>query len=45
MKHSFPKENDPCATHKEVRLVEVVGDIPANLAILASLLHHSVEEG
>lgn len=37
--------NDSCATHKEVRLVEVVGDVPANFAVLASLLHHSMEEG
>lgn len=37
--------NDSSATHKEVRLVEVVGDVPANLAVLASLLHHSMEEG
>ncbi len=36
---------DSRSTYEEVRLVEVVGDIPANLAILASLLHHSMEEG
>lgn len=36
--------NDSCSTHEEVRLIEVVGDIPANLAVLASLLHHSMEE-
>ena len=33
-----------CVTYEEVRLVEVVGDIPTNFAILASLLHHSMEE-
>ena len=32
-------------THSEVRLIEVVWHIPANFAILASLLHHSMEEG
>ena len=31
-------------THSEVRLIEVIGHIPANFAILASLLHHSMEE-
>lgn len=31
-------------TYKKVRLVEVVGDVPANLAILAPLLHHGMEE-
>ena len=29
----------------EVGLVEVVGDIPADLVVLAALLHHGVEEG
>lgn len=32
------------ATYKEVRLIEVARDIPANLAILSSFLHHSMEE-
>lgn len=31
--------------HKEVGLVEVVGDVPSYLAVLSPLLHHSVEEG
>lgn len=39
------RENHFRATYEEVRLVEVVGDVPANLAVLASLLHHSMEEG
>lgn len=34
----------PCVTYKEVKLVEVIWDIPTNFAILASLLHHSMEE-
>lgn len=33
------------STHKKVRFVEIIWDIPANFAILASLLHHSMEEG
>lgn len=37
--------NDSSETYEEIRLVEVVRDIPANLAILASLLYHSMEEG
>ena len=35
----------PVATYEEIRLAEVAGDIPANLAVLASLLHHGVEKG
>lgn len=31
--------------HLEVGLVEVVWNVPADLAVLASLLHHGVEEG
>ena len=29
----------------EVTLVEVVGDVPAHFSVLASLLHHCMEEG
>lgn len=32
-------------TYQEVRLIEVIRHIPANLSVLASLLYHSVEEG
>mmetsp|Transcript_14108 Transcript_14108/g.33880 ORF Transcript_14108/g.33880 Transcript_14108/m.33880 type:complete len:904 (+) Transcript_14108:88-2799(+) len=35
---------DQQVTDAEVRLVEVVGDVPAQLAVLAALLHHGVEE-
>ncbi len=31
--------------HSEIWLIEIVWHIPSNLAILAPLLHHSVEEG
>lgn len=30
---------------QEVRVVEVVGDVPAETAVLSALLHHRVEEG
>lgn len=33
------------ATYKEVRLAEVIGNIPAYLAVFSSLLHHCMEEG
>lgn len=32
-------------TYQEVRLVEVIGHVPANFAVFASLLHDGVEEG
>lgn len=31
--------------HQEVRLIEVIGHVPANLSILAAFLHNSMEKG
>ena len=31
-------------THREIRLIEVIGDVPTNLAVLSSFLYDSVEE-
>ena len=31
-------------THREIRLVEVIGDVPTNLAVFSSFLYHGVEE-